>query len=444
MLKENNELCQAPSAAQETLDEAAPGFSRLEGGCGLAAGFRFSGLHCGIKKRRKDLALIVSDQDCSIAGMFTSNQVVAPPVRYCKALISAGGSARAVVINSGNANACTGAQGLADTKEMAQLTAEALGANGSPSCVPEQVYVCSTGVIGPRLPMDALRSGIPTAVRELAKGQEAADAAAQAILTTDTTAKTCSYRVGLSTGDVHIGGMAKGSGMIAPDLKPSLPHATTLAYLTTDAEIPAGLLQELLGEAMHASFNCITVDGDTSTNDTVLLLASGASGVGLEIEEDRQVFACALHQAALDLALMIVRDGEGAQRVIEVRVGGARCEADARRVARTVAESPLVKTAFCAGEPNWGRFLMAIGRSGVDLVEEELAVCVNGLCVVNGGMGTEHDPQVLRREMTRDDVVLAIDLGGAENAQDPKEGTASCWTCDLSEEYVRINGHYLT
>lgn len=397
-------------------------------GCEVAAGFRFAGVHCGIKRNRRDLALIVADAPCAVAGMFTSNRVQAPPVRYCREVLSDTEQVRAVVVNSGNANACTGDEGMRDAREMAQRVAAAIG------CEPSEVLVGSTGVIGRSMPMDKIRMGIDQAVAALdpASGFDAA----QAICTTDTKAKTASRRVTLSGGEVAVGGMAKGSGMIAPDLVGL--HATTLGYLTTDARIPSADLRGLLQVAMDDSFNAITVDGDTSTNDTVLLLASGASGVSLENDEDRQRFAEALHAVAFDLAMQIVRDGEGAQRVIEVRVQGARSVEAARRVARTVAESPLVKTAFCAGEPNWGRFMMAIGRAGVDLDESAVAIDVGALEVVRDGLGTKHDPDALRAEMTRDEVVLSIDLGGDPSAR------GSVWTCDLTEEYVRINGHYLT
>lgn len=397
-------------------------------GCEVAAGFRFAGVHCGIKRQRRDLALIVSDTPCDVAGMFTSNRVQAPPVRYCREVLAARDQIRAVVVNSGNANACTGVQGMDDARAMAQGVADAIGCDAS------EVLVGSTGVIGRPMPMDKIASGIAqaTSVLDAASGPDAA----LAICTTDTHAKTASRRVTLSTGEIAIGGMAKGSGMIAPDLVGL--HATTLGYITTDARIPASDLRGLLQVAMDDSFNAITVDGDTSTNDTVLLLASGASGVALSTEEDTRLFAETLHAVAFDLAMQIVRDGEGAQRVIEMRVRGAASVDNARRVARTVAESPLVKTAFCAGEPNWGRLMMAVGRAGVDLDESAVNIDVGDLAVVRGGLGTQHDPDTLRAEMTRREVVVAIDLGG-----DPAVG-ASVWTCDLTEEYVRINGHYLT
>lgn len=414
-----------PSPDNPAGAEASP---ELAPGCEVAAGFRFAGVHCGIKRNRRDLALIVADAPCDVAGMFTSNRVQAPPVRYCREILGAHDQIRAVVVNSGNANACTGEQGLNDARAMAQRVAQAL------DCEATEVLVGSTGVIGRPMPMDKIVAGIDQAVSVL--DADSGGDAARAICTTDTHPKTASRHVSLSSGEVAIGGMAKGSGMIAPDLVGL--HATTLGYLTTDARIPSAELRKLLKVAMDDSFNAITVDGDTSTNDTVLLLASGASGVALETEEDARRFAEALHAVAFDLAMQIVRDGEGAQRVIEMRVRGAQSIGDARRVARTVAESPLVKTAFCAGEPNWGRLMMAIGRAGVDFDESAVDIDVGDLAVVRGGMGTAHDPDALRSEMVRDEVVVSIDLGG-----DPAV-RASVWTCDLTEEYVRINGHYLT
>lgn len=413
------------SPTDQTTDSPIP-----QPGCEVALGFRFAGVHCGIKRNRRDLALVVADAPCAVAGMFTSNRVQAPPVRYCREVLAARDTIRAVVINSGNANACTGTPGMRDAREMAQRVADALGLEAS------EVLVGSTGVIGRAMPMEKVRAGIDAAAANLSADATAGRDAAEAILTTDTRAKTANRAVELSTGTVSIGGMAKGSGMIAPDLIGL--HATTLAYLTTDAQIPSAALRDLLHIAMDDSFNAITVDGDTSTNDTVLLLASGASGTALATDEDRRRFAEALKAVAFDLAMQVVRDGEGAQRVIEVQVRGAASIADARKVARTVAESPLVKTAFCAGEPNWGRFMMALGRAGVDLDEGAVAIDVGTLAVVREGLGTDHEAEELRAEMTRDSVVLAIDLGG-----DP-EIVASVWTCDLTEDYVRINGLYLT
>ena len=257
-------------ASPDSPDESAVEWL-VDGGIASPAGFLAAGVHCGIKRVKLDLAVVAAEAPVPAAGMFTTNRVQAAPVLYCKQAL-AGGMARAIVVNSGNANACTGSQGLENAREMAQLVADALGSRL------EEVLVCSTGVIGQQLPMAALRSGIPSAVAGLARTHESAAAAAQAILTTDTSAKACACRVELSGGAVIVGGIAKGSGMIAPDLELA-PHATTLAFLTTDAVLDSQALGESLERAIADSFNAITVDSDTSTNDTVLLLASGASGV---------------------------------------------------------------------------------------------------------------------------------------------------------------------
>ena len=281
--------------------------------------------------------------------------------------------------------------------------------------------------------MDKLRSGIPSAVEALHSG--GGSAAATAIMTTDTTAKECALEVELSSGVVRVGGMTKGSGMIAPDLE--LPHATTLGFLTTDAAVAPERLPGLLEQAMRTTYNAITVDSDTSTNDTVLLMAGGRSGVEVSESSDLELLGGAIEVVALRLALDIVRDGEGASRLIEARVRGAKTREDAEKVARSVADSPLVKTAFCAGEPNWGRLMMAVGKAGVDIDPSRIRIAVGNLVVVEGGLGTDHDPTALRTQMTLDDVLIDIDLG-AGSAQ------ASVYTCDLSEEYVRINSTYLS
>lgn len=398
-----------------------------EGDIASPDGFRAAGVHCGIKNKRLDLALVVSDPLANAAGLFTTNRVPAPPVVYCRQRLEESQTAKALVVNSGNANACTGERGWKDTLEMALLVSKAVG------CAPEQVLVASTGVIGRTMPMEALRSGVPLAAAALgADGQ----GAAEAIMTTDTKKKNAAVRVQLSGGAVTIGGMAKGSGMIAPDMQPA-PHATTLVFLTSDAVVGAEDLQELLGAAMAGSFNSITVDGDTSTNDTAICLANGASSVGLDSAEDREIFARSLMALATKLALDVVADGEGASRVIEVRVTGAADDGEAKKVARTVAESPLVKTAFCAGEPNWGRLMMAIGRSGCTIDPERIGISVGDLEIVRTGLGTDHLADDLIREMTRDEVTVAIELGLGR-------GQSTMWTCDLSEEYVRINARYLT
>ncbi|HVS16037.1 MAG TPA: bifunctional glutamate N-acetyltransferase/amino-acid acetyltransferase ArgJ [Thermoanaerobaculia bacterium] len=389
-------------------------------------GFRAAGVASGIKREGLDLALLASDGEAGAAGMFTSNRVRAAPVRWCERVL-ASARARAIVANSGNANACTGEAGERAAAAMARLTAEALGAD------PERILVASTGVIGHPLPLAPLERGIPAAAAALDRD---GDAAARAILTTDTRPKAAALAVEIAGRAITLGGMAKGAGMIGPDLR--LPHATTLAFLTTDAPLAAVALRAALRAAIDVSFNAITVDGDTSTNDTVLLLANGAAGgAELSAPDELATFRGALTVLARRLALDVVRDGEGATRLIRIDVAGARDAADAKRVALTVANSPLVKTAFSAGEPNWGRILMAVGRAGAAIDPDRVSVRIGGLSIVERGVGAGTDPETLRAAMSRPEAEVAIDLGiGA--------GSFTVWTCDLSEEYVRINAHYLT
>jgi glutamate N-acetyltransferase/amino-acid N-acetyltransferase len=448
----------------ERPDDAAratgmPAGDAIEGG-GVASprGFRAAGVASGIKREGLDLALIVSDRPASVAGMFTSNRVRAAPVRWCEGIVAAG-AARAIVANSGNANACNGERGERDAERMAEAAARALG-------LPvEQVLVASTGVIGHPLPIETIERALPAAVAALGVDGRAA---AEAIMTTDTRPKSAARVVHRGGRRVTIGGIAKGAGMIAPDLvspdsvstdtvspdtvspdtvfpdsvvrdnaPPGPPHATMLLFLTTDASLAPAALQAALEEAMAVSLNAITVDGDTSTNDTALLLANGAAGGEPLGGEALDAFTRALTGLALELALEIVRDGEGATRLIRIDVTGAPSRADAKRVAMTVANSPLVKTAFSAGEPNWGRLLMAVGRSGVAVDPERLSVHIGGLRIVERGLGAGADLEALRAAMSGPEAEVAIDLGlGA--------ASFTAWTCDLSEEYVRINAHYLT
>ncbi|MDR7415919.1 MAG: bifunctional glutamate N-acetyltransferase/amino-acid acetyltransferase ArgJ [Armatimonadota bacterium] len=384
-------------------------------------GFLAAGVHCGIKQQRRDLALLYSEVPASAAGLFTTNRVKAAPVRYCEETLS-GGVAQAIVVNSGNANACTGPQGLRDAYEMAEITARALGIPRS------HVLVCSTGVIGVPLPMEAIRRGIPQAVRALERSGEAA---AEAILTTDAFPKRAAAQVRLPEGVVTVGGIAKGAGMIHPQL------ATTLCFLTTDARISPGRLREALRGAAEVSFNRITVDGDTSTNDSLIVLANGQSGIAAEEGEAYRRFCAALTAVAEELAKMVVRDGEGATRLVRVEVTGALDEAEARRAAYTVATSLLVKTMLHGGEPNWGRVLAAVGRAGVALEESRTRVWFGPVLVVQDGVGI---PEALGQgaQALRDsEVTLRVDLGVGS-------GRWWVWTCDLSEEYVRLNGAYIT
>jgi len=385
-------------------------------------GFRAAGVHCGVKSERLDLALLVSEVPAAAAGVFTTNKVKAAPVRYTQRAVAAG-RAQAVVVNSGNANACTGEPGFADAAEMARLAGQALGLN------PELVLVASTGVIGVPLPMEAIRAGIPRAARELAAD---GDLAARAILTTDSFPKTAAFRAKIGSVEVTIGGMAKGAGMIHPNL------ATTLCFLTTDAAVPPAVLRGALKRAVQQSFNSITVDGDTSTNDTVLLLANGrAGGAPITNGEALAVFSAGLTLVASALARMVVRDGEGATRLVEIAVEGAVSDLEAHQAAMTVANSLLVKTALHGGEPNWGRILAALGRAGVEMAEETTDVFFADLAVVRGGLGVPGVWDAAAAALEEKEISVRIRLGVGT-------GAATVWTSDLSEEYVRINGSYTT
>ncbi|HEU5249453.1 MAG TPA: bifunctional glutamate N-acetyltransferase/amino-acid acetyltransferase ArgJ [Thermoanaerobaculia bacterium] len=396
--------------------------SSMAGNATSPKGFRAAGIHCGIKREKPDLALLVSEVPASAAGLFTTNKVKAAPVRYTERAI-AGGHAQAIVVNSGNANACTGKRGLSDAAEMAKLAGEALGLETS------LVLVASTGVIGVPLPMDAIRAGIPGAAKDLSPDGAAA---ASAILTTDSFPKTAATRVEIDGVEVTIGGMAKGAGMIHPNM------ATTLCFLTTDASVPPAVLRRALARAVAESFNSITVDGDTSTNDTVLLLANGrAGGPPITNGDSFNRFTAGLTRVAGELARMVVRDGEGATKLVEITVEGAASDLEARQAAMTVANSLLVKTALHGGEPNWGRILAALGRSGVEMNEETTDVSFGDLAIVRGGLGVPDVWDAAAAALEEKDISVRIRLGiGA--------GAAKVWTSDLSEEYVRINGSYTT
>ena len=385
-------------------------------------GFRAAATAAGIKDEGLDLALLVADWGCSAAAVFTTNRAQAAPVIVSREHLAAG-QARAVVVNAGCANAGTGEQGLRDARETAALVAREIG------CRPGEVVVASTGVIGVCLPMEKVRSGIAHVVPSLSRDGGAV--AARAILTTDTRPKEVVVEFPLDGHRATLGAMAKGSGMIAPNM------ATLLAFFTTDAALDPRLLHRALREAVGASLNRITVDGDTSTNDMAVVLASGAVPVKAIMEEGRDydAFRSALTQVARKIAGMIVRDGEGATRVAEVRVEGARVESEADRIARTVAESPLVKTALNGGDPNWGRVLAAVGRAGVDLDMGQVDLFLGDVWVAEGGRARDYDEARARQALAEDPIRIRVRL---------KEGRASgwMWTCDLSHGYVDINAHY--
>jgi glutamate N-acetyltransferase/amino-acid N-acetyltransferase len=394
------------------------------GGVTAPQGFRSAALHCGIKAAASalDLTVLAADGNASAAGIFTTNLAQAAPVVVSKRhLERSKGVARAIVVNSGCANACTGGQGMADADRMAAEVASGLG------CSPDQVLVASTGVIGVNLRMDNVVSGIRAALPGLARGK--GSDTARAIMTTDPFPKECAVSVQTDRGSFMVGGTAKGSGMIEPNM------ATMLGFLTTDAVVPPAILQRALRESARDTFNAITVDGDGSTNDSLFALASGASSVMID-EESYPVLLAALLTVSRDLALGIVRGGEGATKLIAVNVHDARSRDDARQVARTIANSPLVKTAVHGADPNWGRIVAAAGRSGVVFDIDRATVHVGGILLFENGLPHDDASPRAGAHLKNTDVRIDVDLGTGGGA------SATIWTCDLSAEYVRINGEY--
>ena len=425
-------------------------FHSIDGSIVAPQGFLTAGLFCDVKRlgtgkgsnkgQKRDLAVIVSEVPATAAGMFTTNQICAAPVKVCVEHI-ANGKAQAVVVNSGNANACTGPRGLKDAREMTALLAEEL------LLQPEDVLVGSTGRIGLELPMPNIRAGIRQIVKELDDAPTAAHHAAEAIMTSDTRPKEIAVEFKLGGQTVRLGGIAKGAGMIQPGMSPtgarpaSAPqglHATMLAYLTTDANIAAGVLKKCLRESVAQSFNCITVDGDMSTNDTVLLLANGLAGNGKLSAADLKTFQAALNHVCLELAKMIVRDGEGITRVVTVRVSGAKSNADADAAARAVGNSALVKTSWCGGDPNWGRIIDALGYSPATAVEEKVDIAYSSIgsqkkvFSLKKGRPTRTSFETLCKavEPSEFDLHINLNLG---------QGEAFLYAADLTEEYVDFN-----
>ena len=397
----------------------------VAGGVCAPGGFRAAAAAGQIKKpgtTRLDCALIATEFAACAAGCFTTNLVKAAPVLWDQD-VCAGGGARAIFVNSGNANACTGEQGLADARATAEMTAAALGIPAA------QVLVCSTGVIGVPLPMD--RIGVAVKACAAAISTEGGADAARAIMTTDTVPKEMAVEVDLSTGPVRIGAMAKGSGMIAPNM------ATMLCFITTDAMVRRETLQPLLARCVRDSFNRICVDNDMSTNDTVLCLANGHSGTAelLEGTADFELFAEALQKTCTALARALVRDGEGATKFVEITVDGAASDGDALRIARSVAQSQLCKTAFFGQDANWGRIACAAGYSGAAFSPSGMSIFIGGLKVVENGTPTGFDEGKAAEIMRRRDLHVRVAL--SEGA-----GTAVFWTSDLSHDYVSINADY--
>lgn len=391
-------------------------------------GFAFAATHCGLKKSKLDLGLLVSETPASAAAVFTTNRVQAAPVRLCREhLKQSFGKVRAIIVNSGNANCCTGPQGMAASRATAAHLARAL------RCPSEEILVCSTGVIGAPLRVEKILDSIPALI--LARGVEpgAFEQVARAIMTTDTRPKWAVATCRIGSRRVRLLGCAKGSGMIHPNM------ATMLSYILTDAAISPALLSCALRAATAPTFNSITVDGDTSTNDTLAILANGQSRARKIAAKNRDYksFVSALQKVCESLALAIVEDGEGAQRVIEIEVRGAPSGRTADQIARTIANSSLVKTAFAGADPNWGRILAAAGRSGVDFDFERVNIWLAGIPVCRRGREYPFDERSAHEKMLAKRVPILVDLRSGK-------GRARMWTCDFTQEYVHINASYRT
>ena len=400
----------------------------VEGGVCSAKGFRAAGVGAAIKHAgRNDVALIVADEPCAAAAVFTTNKVAAAPVLYDREVVK-GGRVQAILANSGCANACTGEAGLKDARLSALATAGELGID------PGHVLVASTGVIGRRLPVDRLLSGMKSAATSLGRTAEHGFAVAKAVMTTDTKPKQACVTVTIGGRKVTVGGCAKGSGMIEPNM------ATMLGFITTDAAISPAMLRRALGLAIAKSFNRLVVDGDESTNDSVFVLASGKAGNDAIVRggEDFSLFRSALEAVCISLARQMAKDGEGATKFVTVTVKGARSEADATRAARAVAKSPLAKTSWFGRDPNWGRVLAAVGYSGADVVDMKAEVFYDGEWAFRRGeVADAAQLKRLEKVLEKDEFEVVVDLHLGK-------GASSIYTCDLSLDYVHINADYTT
>jgi glutamate N-acetyltransferase/amino-acid N-acetyltransferase len=395
----------------------------------LPLGFRFSATACGLKKTGAlDLALLTSDMPASAAAVFTQNLVVAAPVVVSKAHLRASkGFMRAVIVNAGNANCATGTEGYAASVRTVEETARRL------ACHPREVFVCSTGVIGVRLPIEKIIRALPVVAKNRRSSARSFAELSLAICTTDTRPKTESTWFKMARKRIHFVGCAKGAGMIHPNM------ATTLAFVATDANIAPTLLQKTLKDVTSRTFNAISIDGDSSTNDTLIVLANGAAGAPpiKSHTAAHRAFTRALEEICHSLALQIVADGEGAQRVIEIRVRGAKTEPGARKIAQTIATSPLVKTAFAGGDPNWGRVFAAAGRAGVKFDPDRVDIHMAGIPVLRNGQPLDFNERAASNRLLEPHVLLVVDLHAGRS-------TARYWTCDFTAEYVRINASYRT
>lgn len=385
-------------------------------------GIKSSGVFCGLKKKKKDVALIYSEKPCTAAGTFTLNKVKAAPIIISQYIVNLKHNIKAVLINSGNANACTGAEGHNDALESQKLVASKLGIN------PSEVLISSTGVIGQRINMDALRSGIELAVENLS--ETGGIDAAEAIMTTDLAMKSYAAKVKLSSGEITIGAMCKGSGMIMPNM------ATMLAFITTDAQIEQDTLQKTLSKAVNLSFNRITVDGDTSTNDMVILLANGVSGISIsERSDDYKIFTDALLDLCRKMAKSIAADGEGATKLITVSVKNAASVSDANIIAKAISNSPLVKTAMNGCDANWGRIISAIGNSGIEFDPAKVCINFGDIKILQPNFKADFSEEEAKKYLMNNEIELNIEINTGNEE-------STWYTCDFSTKYIEINASY--
>jgi glutamate N-acetyltransferase/amino-acid N-acetyltransferase len=395
----------------------------------LPHGFRFAATACGLKKTGAlDLGLLCSDFPASAAAVFTQNLVVAAPVTISKAHLRASkGRMRGVVVNAGNANCATGTAGYTAAQRTVAEASRRLG------CRPDELFVCSTGVIGVPLPLEKVLRALPVIARHRRPSARSFAELSLAICTTDTRPKTASSSFKMGGKRIHFVGCAKGAGMIHPNM------ATMLAFVITDAAIAPGLLQKTLRDVTSRTFNAISIDGDTSTNDTLLVLANGSAGAPAikTGSTAHKLFTAALEEVCHSLALQIVADGEGAQRVIEIEVRGAKSERAARRIAETIATSPLVKTAFAGGDPNWGRIFAAAGRSGINFDPALVDIDMAGIAVLRRGKPLDFNERAASNRLLAKHVPIIINMHAGI-------AVARYWTCDFTAEYVRINASYRT
>ena len=401
----------------------------IQGGITAAKGYKAMGKHIGIKAKRKDFAMVYSEAPCVFAGAFTQNVVKAAPVHWNKAILETGSAVYAIAVNSGNANAATGLQGEKDAADTALAVAEALKIEQN------EVLVCSTGVIGVNLPMDIIKKGVPAVAKELSNDFQGGEDAAEAIMTTDTVKKTIAIEEEIDGIHFKIGGMGKGSGMIHPNM------ATLLGFITTDVAITKEMLQKALSRAINTSFNMITVDGDTSTNDSVLVLANGQAG-NMIIDSEGPAFDKfynALYEVCKYLAVSIVKDGEGATKLLEVHLSGAKNFEEGKCIAKSILTSNLVKTAFFGEDANWGRIFCAMGYSGISFNPNQVDITIESNAgvaqMLKAGLPISFSEEKAKKILEEKEITILVQMG---------EGDAkvTAWGCDLSYDYVKINGDY--